>query len=139
MLKVVLTMTLLLAAACGGGGNGSSGGSTTAGSYTISKGVAQKGPLQIGSTVTIAELDDNLNPTGKIFITEVTDNLGNFKLGSTISTKLALIVAQGFFMDENTGDFTSSAITLRGISDLSVETAPSVNVLTTLQYIRLKN
>lgn len=136
-------MTVVLAAACGGGGggggDGSSGDTKTTGTYTISKGVAQKGPLQIGSTVTIAELDENLNPTGKIFITEVTDNLGNFKLGSTISTNLVLIVAQGFFMDENTGDFTSSAITLRGISDLSVETAPSVNVLTTLQYIRLKN
>ena len=137
--KIALVTALALLTACGGGSGGSSGGATTSGSYTISKGVAQKGPLQIGSTVTIAELDDNLNPTGKIFITEVTDNLGNFELGSTISTKLALIVAQGFFMDENTGDFTSSAITLRGISDLSVETAPSVNVLTTLQYIRLKN
>jgi hypothetical protein len=133
------SLLLLILAACGGGGSSSVVSTTTSGSYTISKGVAQKGPLQIGSTVTIAELDDNLNPTGKIYITEVTDNLGNFKLGSTINTKLALIVAQGFFMDENTGDFTSSAITLRGISDLSVETAPSVNVLTTLQYIRLKN
>ena len=126
LIKIALLTALAVLTACGGGSGSSSGGSSTSGSYKISKGVAQKGPLQIGSTVTIAELDDNLNPTGKIFITEVTDNLGNFKLGSTISTKLALIVAQGFFMDENTGDFTSSAITLRGISDLSVETAPSV-------------
>ncbi len=127
---------------CGSGGDGGGGGSpgpAAVGSYTLSRGVAQKGPLQIGSTVTVAELDDNLNPNGKIYITEVTDNLGNFRLGSTIGTRLAMILAQGFFMDENTGDFTSAAITLRGISDLSVESSPSVNVLTTLQYIRLNN
>jgi hypothetical protein len=143
MKNYILLLSFAILGACGGGSSTSTlpGSNTpiTLTTYKISKGVAQKGPLQIGSTVTIAELDDSLNPTGKVFITEVTDNLGNFQLGSTISTKLALIVAQGFFMDENTGDFTSSAITLRGISDLSVETAPSVNVLTTLQYIRLKN
>ncbi len=134
----LLSICLILSA-CGGGGGSSSTGSSSSGSYTISQGVAQKGPLQIGSTVTIAELDENLNPNGKIYLTEVADNLGNFRLGSVIGTRLALILAQGFFMDENTGDFTSASITLRGISDLSVETSPSVNVLTTLQYIRLKN
>jgi hypothetical protein len=146
-MKKALTLSLatflaLFLSACGGGGgstSSSSGQASTPGSYAISQGVAQKGPLQIGSSVTVAELDSKLIPNGKIYLTEVSDNLGNFSLGSSIGTSLVLIQAQGFFMDENTGKFTSSSITLRGISDLSVESAPSVNVLTTLQYIRLKN
>lgn len=142
LLTLFLSISAVLLTACGGGGGGSSssgGQASTSGSYAISQGVAQKGPLQIGSSVTVAELDSKLIPNGKIYLTEVSDNLGNFSLGSSIGTSLVLIQAQGFFMDENTGKFTSSSITLRGISDLSIESAPSVNVLTTLQYIRLKN
>jgi|GEM_PF-2057474 len=140
LLSLAALVTIILSACGGGGGSGgSSGQASTPGSYTISQGVAQKGPLQIGSSVTVAELDSRLIPNGKIYLTEVSDNLGNFSLGSSIGTSLVLIQAQGFFMDENTGRFTSSSITLRGISDLSIELSPSVNVLTTLQYIRLKN
>lgn len=120
MSRVLFLLFSLILPACGGGGSGSSG-SPNSTSYTIARGVAQKGPLQIGSTVTIAELDQNLNPTGKTFITEVKDSLGTFSLASSISTNLVLIVAEGFFMDENTGQFSSAPITLRGISDLSIE------------------
>jgi hypothetical protein len=79
LLSLAALLTVILSACGGGGGGGSSSAQASApGSYTISQGVAQKGPLQIGSSVTVAELDSKLIPNGKIYLTEVSDNLGLF-------------------------------------------------------------
>lgn len=37
-------------------------------------GFVQKGPFQIGSTVTLLELDNSLHPTGRSFYTTVSKN-----------------------------------------------------------------
>ena len=72
-----LALTALLAA-CGGG---SPGGSTTpvppAATYTASSGVAQKGPLAAGSTITAQELGLNLSTTGNHYV-YATDATGAF-------------------------------------------------------------
>ena len=61
-------------ASCGGGGGG--GGSPTSGgasTYSLS-GQAQKGPFAIGSQITVNELNVSLNPTGKVYNVQTTDN-----------------------------------------------------------------
>jgi len=63
-----LVLLSVLLASCGGGGGGGSGGTTPPPppvTYTAKSGVAQKGPLIKGSSVTAQELDAKLSPTGK--------------------------------------------------------------------------
>jgi len=59
-------------------------------------------------------------------------------VSSQISTPDVEIVAQGFYVDELTGQLSTSEIELRAVSDLSVNSSPTVNILTTLQEQRLK-
>jgi hypothetical protein len=113
-LLAVFALPLLLMASlsgCGGGGGSSSlpAASTT---YSLS-GQAQKGPFAIGSQISVNELDVSLNPTGKVYNVQTSDNLGNFAVSSQIGTNLVEIVGNGFYMDELTGQLASSAISLR--------------------------
>jgi 6-phosphogluconolactonase (cycloisomerase 2 family) len=64
--------------------------------------------------------------------------LGDFSVSSSIGTPQVEIAAQGFYTDELSGQLSASQITLHAIVDLSVSTAATVNVLTTLQEPRLK-
>ena len=43
------------------------------------KGYIQKGPYINGSSVTITQLDEEMNQTGKVFSTQIIDNSGNFE------------------------------------------------------------
>jgi hypothetical protein len=106
-------------------------------SFTLS-GQVQKGPFAIGSAVAANELDTSLNPTGKVYNSQTSDDLGNFAVSSKIGTNLVELVADGFYMDELTGQLASSRIQLRAVADLSVDTTPTVNILTSLQSQRLK-
>jgi hypothetical protein len=125
-------------------------------------GQVQKGPLLLNSTVWIAEqqllnsnatintTDSNgnpttrniiatsLNPTGKTFITQTKDDLGQFALAQTVTSRLVEILATGYYMDELTGNLATAPITLKAVADLSVTNKPTVNILTTLQNPRLK-
>lgn len=144
---VLSALTAVFLVGCGGGGGSSSSSGTTSGSsssggttadtYSVS-GSAQKGPLIYGSYVWVSELDDQLNTTGKVHITQTTNDLGNFSVNSKINTKLVEILADGYYLDETTGNLDTSKITLSAIADLSIDSSPTVNVLTTLQMPRLK-
>ncbi len=125
---------------CGGGGGGGGGNSApivTSGSFSMS-GQIQKGPLLLGSTVWITELDANLNSTGKTYITQTKDDLGNFVVSQNVGSTLVEILATGYYMDELTGNLSTAPITLKAVADLSVDTSPTVNILTTIQNQRLK-
>jgi 6-phosphogluconolactonase len=98
----------------------------------------QKGPFAIGSEITVNALDASLSPTGTVYNTQTTGALGDFAVSSKIAATQVEIVAQGFFIDELTGKISGSQIQLRSLSDLSVNSSPTVNVLTTLQEQRLK-
>lgn len=135
-LFAVLPITLT---ACGGGGNAGGGTSSQpppASTYSVS-GRAQKGPFGIGSEITINALDPTLSATGTVYGTQTNDALGDFSL-SKIATAHVEIVAEGFYIDDLTGQLSASQIQLRSISDLGVNGSPTVNVLTTLQEQRLK-
>ncbi|MCB1659021.1 MAG: hypothetical protein KDI39_12415 [Pseudomonadales bacterium] len=126
--------------ACGGGGgdstNNNSGG-TTGTTYKIENGVFQKGPFIAGTTVTIQELDDNLQATG-ISYTTTTDAVGRFSMGN-VKSRFVEVFANGFYYDELTNKNSVAPITLRSVIDLTTNgSSPSINTLTTLQveYLR---
>jgi N-acetylneuraminic acid mutarotase len=146
-LRSLAASTLVALASCGGGG-GSSGSTPPTGptgmsppptSYHASSGVAQKGPLILGSTVTAQQLNAQLSPTGQQFTYQVNSNLGTFNPTSTFTSQYIGMIAMGYYFDEVTDATSDGTITLNGISDLSTETVLNVNLLTTLAYQRIQN
>ena len=113
-------------------------GSRSSTTYTLS-GQVQKGPFAIGSQVSINELDNNLNPTGKVYNVQTSNDLGNFVVASKLGARLVEMVGDGFYMDELTGHLAASRIQLRAIANLSSDATPTINVLTSLQGQRLRN
>ena len=134
-----LFSTVLIAAlsACGGGSSTGSGGGSTGTTYAIG-GQAQKGPLGIGSAITVNELNGSLSPTGKVYNVQTSDNMGDFAVASGVGSKLVEVVGTGYYLDELTGKLSTGLITIRAVVDLTVTHTPTVNVLTTLQEQRLK-
>jgi len=134
MLKKFFISVLVVLSGCGGGG-GSSSSSYQSSGIT---GVVQKGPLIYGSYVNAYLLDEKLNPTGQSYVTQTTDDLGNFKISSNISSSLIRLVATGYYFDEVSGALSASPTTLSAIVDLTVNSTPTINVLTTLQAPRVE-
>jgi 6-phosphogluconolactonase (cycloisomerase 2 family) len=137
MVRALSLLSLLALAACGGGGGSNDAGSGGGAMYSL-QGRVQKGPFAIGSEITVNVLDAALGPSGTVYGTQTSDALGDFSVSSKIGSPNVEIVAQGFYIDELTGQLSTSEIELRAISDLSVNSSPTVNVLTTLQEQRLK-
>ena len=132
MMRALVALSLMALASCGGGG--SHGGPAT---FSL-RGDVQKGPFAVGSEITVNVLDTTLGPTGTVCNTQTSDSLGDFVVSSMIGTPEVEIVAQGFYFDELSNRLSDSQIQLRGISDLSRNGSPNVNILTTLQEQRLK-
>src|SRR5580658_8523029 len=84
---VILTLISVLVASCGGGGGSTQAPPPPGMTYTAKSGVAQKGPLIKGSTVTAAELDSSLSPTGKQYSYQTTSDIGTFSPTATTSTR----------------------------------------------------
>lgn len=133
MLTLLISMCLLMT----GCGSSSSNTANSTPTYKVA-GQFQKGPFSIGSQVTICELDEELNPTGTVYYVQINDDLGNFEVKSKIKTHLVEIIGDGFYMDELTGQLAPSRIQLRAIVDLGSNVTPTVNILTSLQALRLK-
>ena len=68
-----------------GGSTSDTGSSSSATSYKLS-GSAQKGPLIFGSNIWVSELDSTLSPNGKIYLAQTHDDLGNFTIGTNVSS-----------------------------------------------------
>ena len=122
--------------ACGGG---SPSGSTTpvppAATYTAASGVAQKGPMAAGSTVTAQELGLNLSTTGNHY-TYATDASGAFTPSDKYAAQYLSLTATGHYADEVTGHASDGPVTLQSYADLKAEQVVNVNVLTTLAFKR---
>lgn len=101
-------------------------------------GQVQKGPLIFGSQVWVSVLNSELKPTGSTFLTKTTDDLGRFRLESTIPAQLVEITASGYYFDEISGALSASPITLSALVDLAADETPTVNILTTLQQPRFR-
>lgn len=136
MKKLLLILIVINLAGCGS--SGSSGGSTGVDQTYSMTGSAQKGPLIFGSNIWVSVLDDGLNPTGTTYMAQTNDDLGNFTISTGIAGNLVEIVADGYFLNEISGGLSSGKLTIRAMADLSVDTSPTVNILTTLQAPRMK-
>jgi hypothetical protein len=136
MRKLIFVAVLSVLSACGGGGGSSSTGSALNGISGF-KGQAQKGPLLFGSEITVYELDQNLNQTGRSYDAQTTDDLGNFAIRAQVQTNIVKMVGVGYYMDELTGGLSAAPITLTAIADLTVDATPTINVLTTLATPRI--
>jgi hypothetical protein len=101
-------------------------------------GSAQKGPFINGSDINIYELDENFNPTGRTFHTN-TDARGYFELkGVKLTSNYVEILADGFYFNEVLGVLSNEKLTLKTIADISEQENININVLTNLEYERVK-
>ena len=104
------------------------------------QGKVEKGPFISGSTLSIQPMDSKLQVLGSVYNTAITDDLGNFMLGSKeFSTPYAEFMANGYFFNEVKGDLSNGTLTLRALVDLQDNTTVNVNLLTHLKYARIKN
>jgi hypothetical protein len=101
-------------------------------------GAVEKGPLVIGSNVDVSELDSSLNPTGRVFHTTTTNNLGAFSVPVTLSSPYVEITANGYYYDETAGSLSVAPLALSALASVSGDTTIDVNVLTQLIEPRVR-
>lgn len=101
-------------------------------------GHAQIGPFINGSNVSIYELDNNFKPTGRTFQSN-TDQDGYFELkGVELISPYVEVLADGFYYNEVTGSLSNERMILKAIVDLTKITSININVLTNLEFQRVK-
>lgn len=101
-------------------------------------GFSQKGPFTIGSTVTLIELDNELNQTGKTFNTTINSGFGDFEFSNIgLVSSFALIQVNGYYFNEITGELSNSSINLRTLVDFNSKTTMNINLVTHLEVERV--
>lgn len=105
--------------------------------YDLS-GLAQKGPFLLGSDVTIIELNNELNPTGKVFFSTIEDNSGYFSFPDVVfESKFIQIKVEGEYYNEVIGCVNSmSEIILYSIVNISDNSIININIITHLVQAR---
>ena len=102
-------------------------------------GYAQKGPFVNGSSITVVELNDNLEQTGKTYSTTITDNSGSFELNNMeLVSRYVELKADGFYFNEVAGKISVASITLYALADIEDVNSVNVNVLTHLEKPRVE-
>jgi len=102
-------------------------------------GLVEKGPFIRGSKVSIIELDNDLNPTGKIFETEIQNDEGFFELKNIeLASKYIQVSVNGFYFNEITGQLSTSQISLGAFADVQNESTINTNILTHIEQRRVK-
>ena len=102
------------------------------------KGVAEKGPYAVGSTIRLSELDSVLDLTGTNFEWEVTGEKGDFTSPKvSLSTQYAQLQVSGSYYNENFFKPSTGTLTLRGIVDLKDRESVNMNVLIHLIHKRV--
>lgn len=102
-------------------------------------GAVQKGPFVLGSTINVSPLDATLNPTGQVFNTQTTSDLGQFSVSFMAAGRVAL-EGNGFYYNEVTGKLSSAQLTLRALYDIGSGGTQSayINLVTHLSFLRVK-
>lgn len=101
-------------------------------------GYAQKGPFISGTSITIAELNNRMGQTGKMFDTQITNNEGCFELNNVeLSSPYVELKATGFYFNEVSGKTSNAQITLNAIADLQDAATLNVNILSHLEKPRI--
>ena len=103
-------------------------------------GVSQKGPFLKGSTVYLYELSDGrtLKQTNGNFVSNITSDDGRFRFTTrNLMSQYALIVVDGKYRNEVTGEATNTAIRLQAYTDVLSRKKANVNLLTQLEMNRV--
>ena len=100
----------------------------------------EKGPFVQGAKVTLYELNADLSQTGKLFRTQTVSDLGVFKFDNQLqlSSQYVEIETSGYFYNEVKGELSASQISLYALSDISSRNSVNVNLITHLEYGRVK-
>ena len=138
----------LLQGAAFTGGCGSKDDNTTAASgaggagqpqQVSLKGAVQKGPFVLGSSITVSPLDAKGNPTDQAFLTQTTNDKGEFSVDFAASGQVS-IQGDGFYFNEVSGALSNAAITLRALYVIE-QAGPQqayLNLITHLTYLRVR-
>jgi len=105
----------------------------------VFSGYAQKGPFAAGSSVTIMELDANLDQTGKTYFTTITDNSGSFEQKNIeLASQYVQLKVDGNYFNEVAGGVLSTPITLYTLVDIQDVNSANVNIFTHLEKPRVE-
>ena len=109
-------------------------------------GVAQKGPFQFGSPLTLFELKKDLSPSGLVYSDEINSNKGDFVIPKvTLAHPYAKLEVRGLYRNEVTANWSTDSMTLRALTDFSDKRTDAntddraqvnINLLTHLEYDR---
>ena len=104
------------------------------------EGVSQKGPLLVGASVTVQELDGiSLAQTGKSYRGKVMNDKGMFSVENVnLESPYVLLEANGYFRNEVTGEKSKGSILMRAVADMTDRSQVNVNLLTHLEYERVQ-
>jgi len=106
---------------------------------SVFSGYAQKGPFINGSSVSIYELDSELNQTGRVYSTRITSNSGAFEQKNIeLSSPYVELKADGYYFNEVSGKLSPGQITLYALVDIADINSANVNVLTHLAKSRIE-
>ena len=105
-------------------------------------GAAQKGPFKFDSPLLLKELrllDDSLEYSGLGYVDEISSNKGDFVIPKVnLIYPYAELMVTGLWRNEVTGEWSSDTMTLQALTDLSERTEANINLLTHLEYERVK-
>ena len=104
-------------------------------------GVTQKGPFVKGSVVTVQGIDcKTMELTGERFDGVVKSDKGDFEVNNVnLSSTCAVFEVTGFYLNEISGQKTNGELTLRALTDLTDRKNVNINLLTHLEYERIKH
>jgi len=104
------------------------------------QGQAQKGPFNNGTTINIAELTNQLSPTGRNFSSAIIDNSGRFSVANVqLESPYAELRATGFYFNEVSGNASDAQLTLYALSDLTNKNTVNVNIISHLEKNRINS
>jgi hypothetical protein len=103
-------------------------------------GAVLKGPFVLGSTITVSPLDEVASPTGQTFLTQTTNDRGEFSVSFSASG-LVDLSGEGFYYNEVTGALSGASLTLRALYVVEEAGAQQayVNLVTHLTALRVKH
>jgi len=101
-------------------------------------GYVQKGPFIAGSSITISELSSDLQPTGRVFPTQIDNNTGKFELPNVeLESRYVQLKADGFYFNERTGELSEAQLTLYSLVDITDLESFNINVLSHFEKDRI--
>ena len=103
-------------------------------------GSSQKGPFIKGTQITLYGMNEKLHQTGTHFSTKIDNNQGLYTLKNIpLEDRYAWLNANGYYIDEITGDTSAQSISLNSLVDLKNRDQFNINILTHLSFYRILN